>query len=471
MDQLTIPGYPLEVFYVAAIIGVVLVLFRPRWAFFFAVFCLSIRHFHMAAFTRIKELGPYVNLNDLFLWIGVGAMLRLVWKDRTLWAPNILLAIIGIVVLGSLQSLFFYGFHRDVMQELWRSWIFPIMFLVGANMVRDNDDARLFFWALILGSLGAALQHLVYMQTQMDMGEVGVGVSQLRTISFSMSGGIFLVISALYFDMRKILKRSYSFLFCMAALGIIAISYLLSFTRTVWIGAVMAVVALFVAFYRERKKVLPKMAYSIALLVAIFLIFRLANTFLLSDVNLEQSINERADFIRYEDSFEEAYQTRESGMETELSMWKNGSILWGVGASYPPDLMDSTIEETGALGHVAYSVYLAHFGLIGLLVYAILLPYLTIKGGRRYFLIHRQDYGGALAMTAMALAFFDVFTLLSSNHYIASTSQVPGLIYGAFWGLARTLEVSPIGYPANIMLNKRTQSWLPGPINQLSGYL
>ena len=96
------------------------------------------------------------------------------------------------------------------------------------------------------------------------------------------------------------------------------------------------------------------------------------------------------------------------------------------------------MQDTGALGHVAYSAYLAHFGLIGLLTYGFLLPYLTIKVGRRYYLHHTYDYGGAIAITAMALAFFDVFTLLSSNHYIASTSQVQGLIYGALWGLSRS---------------------------------
>ena len=121
-------GYPVEVFYLAALIGVVLLLVRPRWALPFIVFGLAVRHFHMAAFTRIPALGEYLNLNDLFLWIGVAAMVRLIWGNRRLWAPNILLAIFGILVLGTFQVLFQYGFNRDVMQELWRSWVFPIVF-------------------------------------------------------------------------------------------------------------------------------------------------------------------------------------------------------------------------------------------------------------------------------------------------------------------------------------------------------
>ena len=102
----------------------------------------------------------------------------------------------------------------------------------------------------------------------------------------------------------------------------------------------------------------------------------------------------------------------------------------------------NSAESTGALNHVAFSSYLAHYGLIGLITYGLLLPFLTIKVGRRYYLQHKHDFGGAIAVTVMALAFFDLFTLLSSNHYLGPTSQVPGLIYGAMWGLSRSPGVN-----------------------------
>jgi hypothetical protein len=454
-------GYPAEVFYLAALIGVVLLLFRPRWALFFMVLGLAGRHFHMAAFTRIPVLGEFLNLNDLFLWTGFLAMARLVLENRRFWLPNILLALFGILLLGSFQVLFLYGFHRDVMQELWRSWIFPIAFLVGANLVRDNQDARLFFWALFLGALGAAVQHLVFIQYRIETYEASIGF--MRTISFGMSGGIFLVVSAFFIDMRKVLRSSYLFLFWVIGISIIAISYLLSFTRTWWVGAFLAGVAMGFLFYREQGKTSYRLGYSLVLLVIMVLVFGVTNKVFLSGVNLTSTIDERADFVRYEDSFEEAYQTRESGMETELEMWKNGTIIWGVGASYPPSIMESPIEATGAVGHVAYSVYLAHFGLIGLITYGLLLPYLTIKVGKRYYLQHSYDIGGVLAITAMALAFFDFFTLLSSNHYIASTSQVQGLIYGSLWGLSRSLGFQAVE-SSPVKIGIKQQSWLPGPL-------
>jgi hypothetical protein len=367
-------------------------------------------------------------------------------------------------LLGSFQVLFLYGFHREVMQEIWRTWIFPLTFLVGANLVRDNQDAGLFFWALFLGALGAALQHLIFIQYRAET--FGATIGFMRTISFGMSGGIFLVVCALFIDMRKVLRNNYLFLFWIVGISIIALSYLLSFTRTWWVGAFLAGVALGVLFYRERGMTSHRFSYSVVVIIIMVLVFGVTNKVFLSGVNLTRTIDERADFVRYEDSFEEAYQTRESGMETEIDMWLNGTIIWGVGASYPPDIMESPIEATGAVGHVAYSVYLAHFGLIGLLTYALFLPYLTVKVGRRYYLSHSYEIGGVIAITAMALAFFDFFTLLSSNHYIASTSQVQGLIYGALWGLSRSPEfIASESYPARMMLQPSPQ-WFSGPLSR-----
>jgi hypothetical protein len=174
---------------------------------------------------------------------------------------------------------------------------------------------------------------------------------------------------------------------------------------------------------------------------------------LLTGVDLQSSIDERVDFIRYEDAFDEAYQTRETGMETELELWQSGTFIWGVGASYPPSLLQSSMDETGALGHVAFSAYLAHFGLIGFLAYGVFLPLLTILVGRRYYFQHRDDMGGVIAVTAMALALFDFFTLLSSNHYLASSTHVQGLIYGSLWGLSRSLKVPAAARSALTQIN------------------
>jgi hypothetical protein len=463
-----IQAYPLEIYYLCAFIGVVLVFYRPQWAFLFIVFCLAVRNYNMAVHTRTPFLGEFLNLNDLLLWIGVAAMIRTVWHSQSFWVPKILLLIISILIVGDFQAVYQYGFDNIVLKSLWASWIFALLFAVSTNMVRDIKDARLFYWTLFLGSLGAALQHVFFMQERlMGMPELTnvISLTGIRTIAFLGSGGLFLIISAFLIDMRKILQTSFLFIFWAIGILIIGISTILSFTRSVWLGGAMAGVALFILLYREHRKILSRLIYAMALLVSMFLVFFLTNRYLLSDVNLTREIDQRANFIRYEDSFEEAYQTRETGMETELNLWLDGSIIWGVGGCYPPSLAEAGMAETGALGHVAYSTYLAHFGLIGLLTYGFLLPFFTIRIGRRYYLQHKYDIGGLIAVTAMALAFYDVFTLLTSNQYLGPYGHVPALIYGSLWGLSRSLKVSsPRHVLSKLVINKSQQQWLPGRV-------
>jgi hypothetical protein len=458
-----IPGYPPEIFYAVALVGVVLAIFRPRWAFFFIVFCLSVRNFHMAVFTRSPFLGEFLNLNDLCLWIGVLAMLRTAWEGARIWAPAILLAIMGILILGDFQALFQYGFNRMVMQSLWAAWLFPLMFLVSANMVETTRDARLFYVVLFLGALGAALQHLFFVQEQMLSGESSFSAGSLRTISFIMSGGLFLVIGAFFVDIKRIIRSAYLYILWLAGIPVIAISYLLSFTRSLWLEGVLTFGALFVLLYREPKKMLPRIKLAVGLFAIILLAFQLSNRFVFSSVNVTNMVNERADFIRYEDTFEEAYQTRETGIETEMELWQNGFYIWGVGGCYPPSLLESSIEETGALHHVGFSAYLAHFGLIGLLVYGVLLPLLSIRIARRYFTFHQNDWGGAVAVMGLALATFDVLSLLS-NHHLGATSQVAGLIYGALWGLSRSLGGDSLKHSLARVMTRHTRQRLLGPV-------
>ncbi|HEC92923.1 MAG TPA: hypothetical protein ENI51_08045, partial [Candidatus Atribacteria bacterium] len=113
-------GYPLLVFYLIALVGFVLIIVRPYWALLFAVFCLASRNFHAAVFTRTPLLGPYVNLNDLLQWIAIFAMLFELFNTRKrIWAPKILLALFGLIIIGDLQSLLKYGFAENVLRRIW----------------------------------------------------------------------------------------------------------------------------------------------------------------------------------------------------------------------------------------------------------------------------------------------------------------------------------------------------------------
>ena len=64
-------GYPLPIFYLVAIIGLLLAVFRPFWGYVFSVCLLSARNFHAAVNTRLSITGEYLNFADLLFWISV----------------------------------------------------------------------------------------------------------------------------------------------------------------------------------------------------------------------------------------------------------------------------------------------------------------------------------------------------------------------------------------------------------------
>ena len=72
-------------------------------------------------------------------------MVRIALEGKKIWAPKIVMAIIFINLLGDIQALFQYGFDHEVLQACWWALIFPTMFFIAANMVKDLQDVRVFF--------------------------------------------------------------------------------------------------------------------------------------------------------------------------------------------------------------------------------------------------------------------------------------------------------------------------------------
>jgi hypothetical protein len=437
-------GYPLIVFYAIGLTGFLLVGSRPYWAFLLAVFCLAARNFQAAVFTRAPLLGEYCNLNDLLMWIGLLAMVRLTFQERDLWAPKILLAILAINLLGAVDSLTEYGFSAHVQRSLWGAAIFPAMFLVGANLVSSQEKARYFYWALFAGALMAAIQHLFLVDAQINVKGASGGEFDIRSISYVFSGGIFLAVSAIFINVRRLVLRPLIGLIWLGGIGLIALSYVLSLTRTLWVGATFSVLGVWLVTSwqsRQISRVLSRSIYAVfSLLLVIGCIFTISKA-LFPQLGLEDMIWKRLDFLAHRDVFDKSYETREWAFETEMKLWLEGSLVWGLGTAMPPALAEESIipgkNSVGALGHVGFSSYLARFGLLGLLVYWVLLPLMTIKTGNRLLREHSRDYIGALALAALALSFYDLATIFSSNHYLGATSHLAGLIYGALWGLSR----------------------------------
>jgi hypothetical protein len=427
-------GYPIILFYLIAIIGLILIFIKPYWAFLFSAFCLAAKNYHAAVFTRVTSLGPYLNLNDLLEWIAIIAMVvDLIKFRRKIWVPGILLIIFGLITIGDLQSLIKYGFEEEVLRRIWGISIFPIMFLTSTNMVFDENRAKRLFWALFLGAVFAAIQHMFFIQNNIKL--LINNYSELRIISYLFSGGIYYLIFAIYFHLET--KKRFLYAFYYIGLGLIFISFIFSFTRTYWISAFVSTFLVYLIIKNDKISFKPVIRFTMFLTIGIIFIY-----LFFSQIELTKIIIGRIETITTKEKFLSSYDSRQKGMSTELSIWFNSSIILGCGSSLPLEYerADPLELETSALGHVAFATYLAHFGLIGILVYLFLLPYQIIKITKIIISNDLESYRSRVAIVALVSSLTEFSAFLSSECYLAPTKHIPGILYGATFGLYKNLK-------------------------------
>jgi|GEM_PF-2252947 hypothetical protein len=433
-QQFPTEGYPITVFLLAVVFGIALVIVRPFWAFLFSVIGLAGKNYHAAVLTRMPITGEYLNLNDLFLWIAVLALFVKAYRaNGKIQIPNILMVFIVVLLIGSMQSLIKYGPDAFVLRSIWSVAIFPIMFLISANFIKTEDEARLFFWAFFLGALIASLQHMVFLGSAYISG-VNVG-AQLRTISYITSGGIYLLAIALFTRLRE-KNIAYALLFY-SGITLLTISFLMNQTRQLYVVFLASIMVLLLIL-RNKVDVKNAVLRFGIVLFGVVLIFGA----LFSDWDVNDILGTRLEFARDKDTFEESYYTRMLGMQTEVNLWLNSTMIFGVGAAYPPEYEDVSRErntdqvyQIGALNHVAITSYLAHFGAVGALVFLIIIPLMTIKRARDNIEPNITSYVSKICLLAMAVALMDMLNLFGSMLNTAPTCHMAAAIYGAFWGL------------------------------------
>lgn len=430
--QFTNVGYPLIYFYFIGFIGFALALFRPYWAFLFSLFCIAARNFHAAVFTRTPIFGPYLNLNDLLLWIALSAMFFELIKTRKIfWMPKILFAILILIIIGDIVSLFKYGTEEYVLRRIWSTAVFPILFFVSANMVKNGERAKSFYLAFFFGAVLASVQHMIFIRSA-TFASMSAGESEIRSISYITSGGLFLVLSSIFVKAGISTKKIKLVLYYIG-IALIILSYVLSLTRGIY---VIGILSLFIIpFLLKEKNIFSKGAYkfTIIMLLMIFLI-----QLILPNLDFKAILNKRFESFIYKSTFSKSYETRLEGQKTELELWTDGILIFGQGSSLPPEYEMANPEITGALYHVAYSTYLAHYGLVGLFLYGFAMPISTIFIARRTYSKHFSGYIDRVALIAIFCALFDILALPWSHHHLFATSHISGLIYGSIWGLYRS---------------------------------
>src|SRR5208337_2394837 len=94
-------------------------------------------------------------------------------------------------------------------------------------------------------------------------------------------------------------------------------------------------------------------------------------------------------------------QTRVNQIEREVEEWSKGNWFLGRGLNYNVFLSDG-LDKRIAWGHIEYISDLSNFGLVGLLILGIYLPWRIFRAARFLYDREPQDPVGLLGLTAIA---------------------------------------------------------------------
>lgn len=421
-----IQQYPVFIWYASALIGLGLAVFRPKIAFLFVAFGLAAQNANAAVLTR-AFLGPYVNLQDVFILTAVTAMcIYWIRERRKVNFPPIFLLIIAAWTIGTFVSIWRFGTDYEVLREARWALTFPIMLLVGANLVTDKRDVRNFLIALSLGGCVAAIQHFIWIGSaiRLDL--------NFRTIGFLDSSITYLLAAFLLVPITK--HHGLNWLLPVLV-GIFGFSTLMHQTRSVWIA--IAVTLIVVAFILRRRDVVSRIIILIVLAVVV--------SFLLTNI-LTPQLNPINVFLQRYSSLTDAREryettvTRQHAIEQELKEWYEGNWLLGNGFAfqYYTTIRAQQFKDI-AWGHVGYVSYLARLGIFGFIIYGIAIWVFALRTSLRLLKTYKTGELHWLAILGMCTVLVCAIGFAMSSSYFEVQKGIPGLIFGVTFGIEATL--------------------------------
>ncbi|UCG58917.1 MAG: hypothetical protein JSU70_05270 [Phycisphaerales bacterium] len=432
-----VQGYPQIVILVVLAVGFVLALLRPYAAFLFTILLLTAGNADVFNQTRTTALGPYLNLSDVCVLVALaGLFLDKLHRKEPVWAPRIVPLILAVLTIGACQSFWKLGWTYETARAYRWGVQWPLVYLLGANLVTTPKRAKQLVGTLLCGAILAASQHVflvagVWRAQSLDMQTYEF----IRTISY-WAGGIgaaFLISAAVWKMPRGAWKKGFYIVTGLLLLG----SIFLSQTRSIWVAVVCSLPCLLVLLKgRRRLANVMKFGFIVVLML-------LAMAWVCQRVMPGLDIYDIA-AGRIEALFDRGTQsahmgTRERAFNAEMGSWMDGTLIFGRGLRFFQTVRNSEhYARRIAFNHLGYVTYLSQLGMIGLFVYGFLLPLGVLRDGL-YLWNHAGvsilRYVGVLGTASIVL--LSIMFLISS-HFLALGYEAPAALYGSMWALARS---------------------------------
>jgi hypothetical protein len=412
----------------ALLIGFILIIFKPYWAFLFAIFISISQSQHTMTFTRFAEKMQYFNFYDACMLIAILAFIKEGVFNNQLKVPKMALVILMVLFI----SLFNRGFDTGITSGALRIFRFgldlPILFILAATMVNDEKRVRSLLITLIAATFCAVIQNLfLILRTSALVGDDPV---LLRTIVYELARPEIWLIAGPFIVAGRISRPWLQ----MAIGSILYFGLVAQQSRSTFLAFFMALGLFYFWFLRgpyafRKKRIMPLVVAglgSVALLV-------LLNLTSITEHLWNKTLNTM-----------EHRHTDPSLDSRKFNFYREGrdflesnpyNMLTGHGLAYFE-------KYHAAMGHLGYITYLSQTGVMGFLVYAILFPISVIIPARRLFL--QTDLSPAqthAAALAGACILFQGCLYIFSGAYLYK-SFYPGILAGAIWRMSLNQTLS-----------------------------
>jgi hypothetical protein len=421
-------GYPSYLLVVVLIVGLSLIIIKAYWGFLFTIILFGILDVNLAILTRIQLTGPYFNMYDALFIIALFSIIR-DSEVSPLIVPRPVEWILLVLTLGILQTIFYYQINYFVLRALRWSATFPLAFFIGANAVINQERAKPFLYAIIIGAvLNAVLSFMEFKGlTLLRPGDPALrmpGAGNLLGMSLLVAASQ----QAFFPNSSLAVKMMWG-----SALIFIALTILFGQWRSMFLGVILSMIVLPVIIRRWESFFRGIMVVLIGVpLLLITLHFTLPS---ISATHMLQRFASVTKSLSLTKEIPKEDFTRWRQIERDFEEWSKGNWLIGRGLSFNAFLPDAA-DPRVAWGHVGYASYLSHFGLLGLIIFAIYMPLQVLRAGKEVYFANRSGPTINLGLLTMVTVVFVSVICCMSTSYLSPVMHSIGFLYGATWSLA-----------------------------------
>ncbi len=363
MNPTELYGYPQFVLDAGLLLGVCLAVFSPRMLFFAVLTALITADWKDYVYSRYERTGYYLNIFDLLIAFGlISAFLQ----NRKGKQPIEFLWYLASadIALGFLISYTKLGTSYDVLRLSRYALNMPLLWLIGQRCINTRVDARIVLYIVVFGCFVQSVRQCLYVAFFENM---EAKETSWRTIRFLNAG--FVVVP--FFFLLKSFNKSLAFkVFLHVSLSVSAVALVLMQTRSFWIPQVllMLVGGWVLVGGRLFKYLIPT---AVGLFVFWFVFTSLApNQVDIVSLVLHGRIT---DFS--------SGHGREEAIYYELLAWMDGNFVFGQGLAFMYSHEYVNLNDVG-WGHNGYTAYLSTLGIVGFVLFGILIPKRALVSAR-----------------------------------------------------------------------------------------